>query len=335
MRLLRKDLRGRLEEQVACGPPVAAGALDHETGHRASRRSLGLANSLPHEAVGNVGNIPGRLGLHCSRMGPSAISLRTILFLTFLCACVSRLVAQFGLGLAVALVWCAMLGAVLGLGVGALAALMDYLFRRLFRWREPGERPLPIACLAAGLLGGFLGAAAAAAFVCDSRFTDPLAVSGLWFKAAYWDGQNHRDITRQIACFLLLGAFLGAMSGSIARAHWPLRIRPWIYVIGASNLMALVCGAITLIAGVILIIPLWYEPPHFSTCMTGALPFAIVLYCAIAGAIGAVCGLAAAGFSLWALHANENRASWLCLWGMTAALVLFTTEAALRGWLCL
>jgi hypothetical protein len=102
-----------------------------------------------------------------AKTGPLAVSLQTILVAVFYCACLSRLIAHFGSGVAAILCWAFALGA----AVGGLTVVIGATFRTFSsattlhheRWLDFGADAVLSVCTGAvtGLLAGWLGFAAA------------------------------------------------------------------------------------------------------------------------------------------------------------------------------
>lgn len=277
------------------------------------------------------------IGDRTSADRPLTISLQTIVFAMFVCACIARWLAHFGPGLAVILGWAIVVGAIVGAIIGTCALAVKILASGLSSveadicLRELGSCVLVSSV--AGLLAGSLGFAAATVGTIER-----ISVQGIWIVSIVERGARAIDASMGIAIFVLSFAFLGSFVSALAyslrlmaqksRVHYMYRVAS---LVGGTAIVTGVAFATTLCIVTLGVDNKHGHSPGFES-MSGLLPLAIVLWFALGAILGGAMASATAFLSLCGSYTQKSRIGKLGFGLLSVSLILLVTEAALRGW---
>lgn len=274
--------------------------------------------ALPYSRNGNQ--------MHAAETRKMAVrnSLQTLFFVTFVGACVSRWLAEFGIGLIIAFGWSAVAGGSIGILSGTVKAVVCWTIDSVNHRLRITSDILASLCatIVAGMIGGFWGGAIgfAASTIGD---IDHVSVRGLWFEAQFRDGTRDGQV---FAAFVLIPAMYGGLAASLSSIFDSLQYAfvRFLAVAIAMPVFACFTGTmLTLLAADVSAILLEKFP-------LGVLSIALWLTgCAI---IATVVGQIVAIFWEWSRHARNYSLSNALFWCAAVVFVLLVTEAAVRGW---
>jgi MFS family permease len=271
--------------------------------------------------------------LESKREARLAVSLRALFFLTFVAACMARWLDRYGIGLSVALAWCAAAGAMVGAFLCAISFIAACL-RRLWAPKAIcGYSTDFIACSMAGTVAGLAsGAIGFLAFIVPKRgATIEVSLNGLGISAIVDPARGPvfiKDVSSELLCTMIIGALAGSIVNSIACMFRSRRSSPWRYLISVSGTTAIAFGPLPVVLLVAFIFNL-PEKPGMEYEWFGLWPIAAVFYFAIFAFIGAVCGAIVSAVWILARHAQTSRTSWIVFWFSIVWVILLATEAGL------
>ncbi len=261
-----------------------------------------------------------------------AASLWTLFFTVFVCACVSRWLAYYGPGLAVPLIWCAIIGGVVG-GITAGGWIATNFLISLVRSATKREGPDTrrfFASIRAAMIAGVVFGAIGFVYATVAGVKQVLA-KGVSFEAQVTGYSGTLVPMTTFGGCLIAPAVIGAFANSIACIAREYRRFPLLFTALVCIVMAAVSGifpAAALVVGV-LFRPSHPHGPGYEN-MDGLLPLAAVLWFTIGATIGAAVGTVTSVLWLWASHAQSSRISWIAIWSFGTLVALLITELGLN-----
>jgi hypothetical protein len=253
-----------------------------------------------------------------------SVSLRTLLFVMFISACLARWVAQFGVGLAIALAWCGAIGA----GVGGILSLLVVTSRLCVPHLRIACPRDVVLCVASGVVGGIFTAACFFAGFAPWNLVS-VTVHGAWFQIVADFGPDGHQVSREFPLLLLASAAFGALANSIAGAFADRRTKPDVYVALVGLVVAMAFAILSVVGEIAWLrfaTPTAGPPGGRHENMLGLLPLAIPVWSAMCAAIGLLLGGIIAALWTWEFHARRSRIGLVLFWSAAVFASLVVTE---------
>jgi hypothetical protein len=261
-----------------------------------------------------------------SNVNPWRVRLRSLFFYTFLSACIARWIGHYGTGLGILVMWLALVGAL----IGGLMAIITWVCAR-WRSHQRNEDSLSCdlsVCIHAGLAAALIWGAVF--FVLHLGSISAVNANGLSAQALTMRDGTPRPING-FNFVLFASAMFWAFTNSLAAATRRLRSAWPSYLAQVSIIPSL---ALAVIVPMLLIAMLYSaaQSPGYMNC-GGPIELAVILWSAIAGILGGVCGMVTGTAWLWSYNARNSPSDRIFMWCIAIGMILLITEIGLHDWI--
>jgi hypothetical protein len=262
-----------------------------------------------------------------------SMSLRTLFLATFVSACFSRWLAEYGVGLAVPFGWTLAIGGIIGTTFGLVSCIASYVSGRAQGKIEFHLREVAFGAICGGIAGFFWAAIAFALWrAVSSEGTFHVAANGTSV-VAFIDHRRRppflSDVSAALRAIVITGSVLGAFANSLAWLVRAWRPNSLLYVTTVAGVNALLMGPVPVI---VLLVALNRLPPPRSPLeyeWLGLWPLAALIYSIAFAGIGAVTGALAAGYWLWESYARSGRTASIVFWLLVLYCIAFISQLGL------